>query len=578
MNIEQEQRLEKIFKENGNKGIAIAITGCWGIGKTFAWNKFLEKHAKEEESLIKHWPAYKRNEDYRLFSKKYSYVSLFGVENLSDLKAAISTNMSSNCFNHESSKNFEIPSFIKKGLSALREVKLTSSEYGISSSARIFESMLYAQVRNAIICFDDFERMSNKLDIKDVMGLANQLKLERNCQVILILDESKNEDENKKKYADYKEKLIDETIKVNSVEPLIRANTEDIDERLVDLMVEFADELGIHNFRFFQKVIKLYVQFLRQLPEVVAYSTKEIILLRIMQGYFIEDYGIECEYSWENAKYVAEQERKSWSEKKAITYEKLEGFSYSFIHSDEWSFEFKKWFEQSNDLDFSVLTSLANSELISQKINLIKEEFNQLLKSFWGLKVDESFPDRLYESTKNVIGLENLSNISFAIYLIEQTEPSKKIEQLELLTINWIKEKLKENRRAFYNVESWGNIREIFKSSIENFKNNSENLPNLIDAVFKKYIHGAWSHEDDLALEKASKDKWKELIFTEISQDERFSNSSTSQIVKKILDDSSNSEFKKLFRQKVIDIYQEKGKESEFYRNYMNYLISRLDN
>ena len=32
---------------------------------------FLKKHAKEEESLIKHWPAYKRNEDYRLFSKKY---------------------------------------------------------------------------------------------------------------------------------------------------------------------------------------------------------------------------------------------------------------------------------------------------------------------------------------------------------------------------------------------------------------------------------------------------------------------------------------------------------------------------
>ncbi|WP_180079508.1 MULTISPECIES: hypothetical protein [unclassified Acinetobacter] len=156
--------------------------------------------------------------------------------------------MSSNYFNQESTKNFEIPTFIKKGLTALREVKLTSSEYGISSSARIFESVLYAQVKDAIICFDDFERMSNKLDIKDVMGLANQLKLERNCQVVLILDEDKAEGENKKKYAEYKEKLIDETIKITSVEPLIRANTKDIDDDLVNLMIKFAEELEIHNF------------------------------------------------------------------------------------------------------------------------------------------------------------------------------------------------------------------------------------------------------------------------------------------------------------------------------------------
>jgi hypothetical protein len=54
--------------------------------------------------------------------------------------------------------------------------------------------------------------MSNKLDIKDVMGLANYLKLEKNCQIILILDEDKAEGDNKQKYADYKEKLVDETI------------------------------------------------------------------------------------------------------------------------------------------------------------------------------------------------------------------------------------------------------------------------------------------------------------------------------------------------------------------------------
>ena len=123
------------------------------------------------------------------------------------------------------------------------------------------------------------------------MGLANQLKLERNCQVVLILDESKSGDDNQKKYAEYKEKLIDETIKINSVEPLIRENTKGIDEPLVDLMVKFANELEIHNFRFFSKIIKLFCKFIDQIKSEVVYSTKEIILIRIIQGYFIEDYG-----------------------------------------------------------------------------------------------------------------------------------------------------------------------------------------------------------------------------------------------------------------------------------------------
>ncbi|HFF5313881.1 TPA: hypothetical protein ACGDO4_003862, partial [Acinetobacter baumannii] len=158
--------------------------------------------------------------------------------------------------------------------------------------------------KDAIICFDDFERMSNKLDIKDVMGLANYLKLEKNCQVILILDENKTASENKKNYAEYKEKLIDTTIPIDSVKSLIQENTEDFegDEILVELMFEFAETLEIHNFRFFQKVIKLYRDFRKSLPEAVADSTKETILIRILQGYLIQDIP-ELEYGWNDCKY-----------------------------------------------------------------------------------------------------------------------------------------------------------------------------------------------------------------------------------------------------------------------------------
>ena len=222
-----EERLEQIFRENENKGMAVAITGSWGVGKTFFWNTFRKNNPNK---------------------KKYVYVSLFGLESLSDLKTHIYSHIENN------SSAIEIPRWIRGLPSILKETKI--SQFGISSSAKIFDSLMFNQVKDAIICFDDFERMSNKLDIKDVMGLANQLKLERNCQVILILDESKTENENKKKYAEYKEKLIDEEIKITSVEPLLRENAKDIDEPLVNLMVKFADKLEIHNFRFFQTLLQ----------------------------------------------------------------------------------------------------------------------------------------------------------------------------------------------------------------------------------------------------------------------------------------------------------------------------------
>ena len=299
----QTERLKEIFIKNENKGIAIAITGSWGIGKTFFWNEFIKERIKQEKrEREKYYYKATLIDKKAVLDKRYSYVSLFGIETLSDLKTKIYTQLSGHHFSEKEQPKFEVPRWVKAIASGLKEEKV--SQLGFSASMRFFDSMLFAQVKDAIICFDDFERMSNKLDIKDVMGLANQLKLEKNCQVILILDEDKTEDKNKEKYAEYKEKLIDENIKITSVEPLIRDKAKEVqmDKLLIDLMVKFADELEIHNFRFFQKVIRLYREFREELPMEVADSTKEIILIRVLQGYFIADFGINFEFSWGDIK------------------------------------------------------------------------------------------------------------------------------------------------------------------------------------------------------------------------------------------------------------------------------------
>lgn len=577
MNIEQEQRLEKVFKDNQNKGIAIAITGCWGVGKTFAWHKFIRERAELEKDR-RFLPLNIRLKYPNIFNKKYSYVSLFGIETLADLKVTISTNMSRNYFNEESTRSFETPKFLKKSLSTIRDVKMNASggNFSLNASARIFEAVLYSQVRDAIICFDDFERMSKKLDIQDVMGLANQLKLERNCQVILILDESKTDGENKNKYAEYKEKLIDETIKITSVEPLIRENTKEIDKQLVNLMVKFADELEIHNFRFFQKVIKLYQQFRAELCDEVTYSTKEIILIRVLQGYFVEEFGKKYEFDWDDIKLIIEEKQKNWSDRKRKTYEALKSVAYNFIHSDEWVIEFKKWFDQKGEPNWTLLHDLVNSTMISEENNKIKYEFHKLCEDFWGLRVDKNFPKIFHKVTKAVVGLENIHNLNFALKILELFNAD--VRSLEQDICEWIKEQKNKDRQIFYNIQEDDRIRPIFKDLILNHQPSKEELPQLIDAIFQIYINKAWNDRDELSIEYASKEQWKKLLFEEINNDPRFTSLNSSYVVKKILDDQKDQEISQRIRQLIAEIYKEKAEKEPFYTEYMNYLILRLDN
>jgi len=543
----QSERLKEIFIKNENKGIAIAITGSWGVGKTFFWNEY--------------------RESYKL-KNKYVYVSLFGLESLSDLKTHIYSNIENN---HSA---LEVPRWIRGLPSILKDTRI--SQFGISAPAKVFDSLMFNQVKEAVICFDDFERMSNKLDIKDVMGLANQLKLEKNCQIILILDEDKAEGENKKKYAEYKEKLIDEEIKITSVEPLIRVNAKDIDEPLVSLMVKFADELEIHNFRFFQKVIKLYKAFRKQLSEEVADSTKEIILIRVLQCYFISDFGEKYEFQWENIKLVLEEKQTGWSERKIKTYEALRTISYNFIRSDVWLIEFKKWFDQVGELDFSLLKELASSDLISEKNNKSQDDFHKCCEDFWGLKVDKQFPDNFYEKTRLVIGLENLSNLSFALKILEIF--NKDVTALEKEIIDWINKKMEKDISQFRINEGFGEIRTVFKDSIKNFEFNKENIPQLKDALFKIYIKQAWNNKDELSVQKASKEDWEKILFNEVSRDSRFDSINSSYMVQKVLEREKGSDLGKQIRNWITEIYHEKAEEDEFYKNYMSFLIARLHN
>lgn len=159
---------------------AIVLQGRWGVGKTYLWR-------------YKVLPV--------VFSKQsktsYSYVSLFGISSLAELKAslAMATEESDQEAKYRHDKE-----------AAQREHWLTRARRSVNRAqplaadvvsfvptigadlARLVEKVGYFKIRERIICFDDIERRGDGLALKDFLGLVSYLVEQRKCRVVVILN------------------------------------------------------------------------------------------------------------------------------------------------------------------------------------------------------------------------------------------------------------------------------------------------------------------------------------------------------------------------------------------------------
>lgn len=178
-------------------GSAIVLKGEWGTGKTYLWNSVIEKHRSNFTRV------------------NYSYVSLFGINSLADLKRSVFENsVPSKSAGVVTTKNSVVEN-IKKldfsdGVVGLRKIFGYGREAKIpfvGSFGGVIDSIQYSLVTETIVCIDDFERRGNSLAARDVLGLVSNLIEKKNCSVILILNEGslKPDDE----FFTYSEKVFD---------------------------------------------------------------------------------------------------------------------------------------------------------------------------------------------------------------------------------------------------------------------------------------------------------------------------------------------------------------------------------
>lgn len=227
----------------------IAIKGHWGVGKTIAWNKWLsEAKANGQIGLT-----------------RYSYVSLFGINSLDDLKQAIFQNTISVVHIGQTASLDTLkadPFGVGKTLGgqwrALAGLVPFTKGY-----AQSMQSVAFFSVKETIICLDDLERRGDKLSDKDIMGLVSQLKEQKACKVVLLFNNKAGEF---KHYNAFREKVVDKEFKFKpTAKEAVNIAFADLSYQKESL-TDYALRLDLCNIRILNK-IKHYAELLAPLLE-----------------------------------------------------------------------------------------------------------------------------------------------------------------------------------------------------------------------------------------------------------------------------------------------------------------------
>ena len=132
------------------------------------------------------------------------------------------------------------------------------------------QALSFLAVRKQIVCIDDFERRGKSLDAADALGLASFLRQERDCKVVLILNEEKLDKESRSDFDRHLEKVVDVSLAYDpspAMAAKIGAGGDSEAERLV---AERCVALGITNVRVIRRVLRLVETVLPKLADYDA--------------------------------------------------------------------------------------------------------------------------------------------------------------------------------------------------------------------------------------------------------------------------------------------------------------------
>ncbi|MDK2061479.1 P-loop NTPase fold protein [Aliarcobacter butzleri] len=502
----EENLYDLLIKEN--KEVVISISGEWGIGKTYFWNNFIKDYKEKE-----------------LKDKQIAYISLFGINSLNDIRTSILLQVSPT--------KKKLLWVDKRIITPLKNVKSSlklddlSMSFGFDALGSIFTLLTSGDFENVIVCFDDFERISSNVNLKDVLGLISELKEQKKCKVVMILNEKelgKLTDIEKKPYSEifslYKEKIIDydfvfeptleENIKIATEKSGFRFKQETILRNLQNANIKNIRVLG----QIFRKLNKFEFiidnSYNDNVIDEFLNTTLAILGFILKDGKKVDDYLKEK--SKHNVIEMSDEEFKNLN---------LAEFRKSiFVSNDEIIEMVILNYLKNEEIDNKVLINILDEKNehtnwyeiqsdINQKWRKVYRDFNYSRETF-AKEMNQIFEDNK-DNMQNILNFEQLfvylefiKNIPFKIN--KDTE--------ELMIKNYIDKYVKydsfDNEIEKFVNKNYQNLNfylkeKRYKKLIKDITFDSVNL------TLKKVKQG-FSREDEYILDNISSKKYKSFI------------------------------------------------------------------
>lgn len=258
------------FVSSENYPVAIVLSGDWGTGKTHLWRETLG-----------------RNEE--LAKPSYAYVSLFGINNLDDLKYQLFQVLERRKKDSEEAepgwwgkitdrklaKQIDRLSGEEKNL--FGKLSYLSKLPYINKIEPLVRGISFNYIRETIVCIDDFERRGAGLRVVDVLGLVSLLRETRNSKVILILNEDTLLERDKKEFKRLNEKVFDWGIILNpSPEHAVSCVIPDDDPQL-QIWIDTAVALKANNIRIVRRAYEFVKMLREKYPNASAHIQHQFV-------------------------------------------------------------------------------------------------------------------------------------------------------------------------------------------------------------------------------------------------------------------------------------------------------------
>jgi len=229
----------------------IAITGSWGVGKTTALKHILENYRGT-------CPV-----------KKYGYTSIFGAQSIGEVRTSLLSRWRAfpvlndveialaprrkRFFRWLSARRdkYREKANLKQAYESLREVAPYGGKYMLFAA----ESLAGSLVSNMLVVIDDVERIGEKVSFEMLLGFVAELRDQRQCKVILILNEGGfRKPDDLALFERYSEKVVDLklTFELDAAESIELGLASDTPLR--DSLIKVCDDLNLRNIRVLQRI------------------------------------------------------------------------------------------------------------------------------------------------------------------------------------------------------------------------------------------------------------------------------------------------------------------------------------